>query len=161
MPAGELTPGLRVLTANGKWLTTERVGGQQTRTTVYNFEVADFHTYFVGKQAAWVHNEGCGSTNGVGAANAGAELAQRAVNQSNHIFGPKALGKHKLEGVLDAFKGDKLEAFKALEGEAQRLVDQGRIKDVFETVVQVGGQNVTVRGRVVDGVARVGTAFIP
>ncbi len=30
--------------------------GIQRRTTVYNFEVEDFHTYFVGQSAAWVHN---------------------------------------------------------------------------------------------------------
>ncbi len=159
--AGELTPGMRVLTANEKWLTTERVEEKQGRATVYNFEVADFHTYFVGMQAAWVHNQGCGPTKGAGAANTAAEASQRTVNQSNHVFGPKSLGKHKLQSVLDTFKGDKLEAFKALEGETQRLANQGSIKDVFETVVKVGGHNVTVRGRVVDGVARVGTAFIP
>ena len=28
------------------------------RETVYNIEVADFHTYFVGEQGAWVHNKG-------------------------------------------------------------------------------------------------------
>jgi hypothetical protein len=26
--------------------------------TTYNFEVEDFHTYFVGKEGVWVHNEG-------------------------------------------------------------------------------------------------------
>lgn len=27
------------------------------RATVYNFEVADFHTYFAGSLGAWVHND--------------------------------------------------------------------------------------------------------
>lgn len=31
-----------------------------TTVKVYNFEVQDFHTYFVGKQAIWVHNANCG-----------------------------------------------------------------------------------------------------
>ncbi|MGE4315668.1 Hint domain-containing protein [Acinetobacter sp.] len=30
-------------------------------TTVYNFEVADTHTYFVGEHGVWVHNTNCGS----------------------------------------------------------------------------------------------------
>ena len=29
-------------------------------TTVYNFEVADNHTYFIGRAGAWVHNTNCG-----------------------------------------------------------------------------------------------------
>lgn len=31
-----------------------------TTVTVYNFEVADYHTYFVGHQSIWVHNANCG-----------------------------------------------------------------------------------------------------
>jgi hypothetical protein len=27
------------------------------RTTVYNIEVEDFHTYYVGKAGMWVHNK--------------------------------------------------------------------------------------------------------
>lgn len=30
-------------------------------TTVYNFEVADTYTYFVGEHGVWVHNTNCGS----------------------------------------------------------------------------------------------------
>ena len=29
------------------------------RTKVYNFEVEDFHTYYVGNLGAWVHNTNC------------------------------------------------------------------------------------------------------
>ncbi|HKY41320.1 MAG TPA: hypothetical protein VJN18_35550 [Polyangiaceae bacterium] len=63
--------------------------------------------------------------------------------------------------MLKAFGGDKVAAFNALESGAQQLASRGAIKGVFETTVQVAGQNVTVRGAVVDGAARVGTAFIP
>ncbi|GAB6141019.1 hypothetical protein JCM14076_17480 [Methylosoma difficile] len=31
------------------------------RTTVYNFEVEDFHTYYVGTKGVWVHNTHCSS----------------------------------------------------------------------------------------------------
>lgn len=31
------------------------------RTTVYNIEVEDYHTYYVGSQGIWVHNINCGA----------------------------------------------------------------------------------------------------
>jgi Cu/Zn superoxide dismutase len=53
--AVDLKSGDIVSTADGSWLrvtstTLTRKG------TVYNFTVADFHTYFVGELGAWVHN---------------------------------------------------------------------------------------------------------
>jgi RHS repeat-associated protein len=54
--AGDLLPGDELFTSKGGWLwvigATWRVGTH----TVYNFEVADFHTYFAGESSAWVHN---------------------------------------------------------------------------------------------------------
>ena len=32
-----------------------------TAQTVYNFEVEDYHTYFVGNSEVWVHNANCGN----------------------------------------------------------------------------------------------------
>jgi hypothetical protein len=96
------------------------------------------------------------------AAATGAEgIAPRVLNSANHIFGPKSLAKHGLAGVLRAFGGDSVAAFNALESGAQQVVNQGAIKGVFETTLEVAGENVTVRGAVVDGAARVSTAFIP
>ena len=95
------------------------------------------------------------------AAKAGAEVAPRVLNAANHVFGPKSIGKHGLEGVLKSFGGDKVAAFNALERGAQQLANQGAIKGVFQTSVEVAGQSVTVRGAVVEGTARVSTAFIP
>ncbi|WP_309893694.1 SpvB/TcaC N-terminal domain-containing protein [Archangium sp.] len=54
--AKDLALGSRILSAGDTWLTTEGVTELGARTTVFNFEVADFHTYFVGTQNAWVHN---------------------------------------------------------------------------------------------------------
>jgi hypothetical protein len=34
----------------------------QFRLTVYNFEVEDNHTYYVGSAGVWVHNDGCGGS---------------------------------------------------------------------------------------------------
>jgi hypothetical protein len=55
-PAGQLLPGMEVLTSKGGWV---RVAGSTWRAqteTVYNFEVDEFHTYFVGRTQIWVHN---------------------------------------------------------------------------------------------------------
>ena len=55
--AGELEVGDRIVSAGGGTLGV--VGAEATgrSTTVYNFEVEGFHTYFVGRGAAWVHND--------------------------------------------------------------------------------------------------------
>ena len=46
---------------NGKYVTVEKVQHEilEAPITVYNFEVADFHTYYVGKSSVLVHNT-CG-----------------------------------------------------------------------------------------------------
>jgi RHS repeat-associated protein len=57
--AGDLAFGQQVLSAGGAWL---RVGGAtwvQSDVAVYNFEVRELHSYFVGHIGAWVHNS-CG-----------------------------------------------------------------------------------------------------
>jgi len=89
-----------------------------------------------------------------------AQVSARVANAAKHIFGPKALARHKLGGVLSEFGGDAVAATNALEAAAQQALGQGA-KGVFETVVNVAGQNVTVRGAVMNGIARVSTAFIP
>ena len=55
--AGELRPGDEVAGADGAAL--QVAGGRETgaTTTVYNLEVDEFHTYFVGESGAWVHND--------------------------------------------------------------------------------------------------------
>lgn len=55
VPAGELAPGDLVETAAGP-ARVEALFTEATPERVYNFEVASFHTYFVGRTAAWVHN---------------------------------------------------------------------------------------------------------
>jgi RHS repeat-associated protein len=57
--ARKLEPGSRILTPGEAWLRTESVAETLARVTVYNFEVEDYHTYFVGSLQAWVHNS-CG-----------------------------------------------------------------------------------------------------
>jgi hypothetical protein len=55
--ASELRPDDQVVSSAGGRLRVVSTTAILRRTTVYNFEVEDFHTYFVGEGAAWVHND--------------------------------------------------------------------------------------------------------
>ena len=61
--AGELKAGDNLLTAGSSKLPVEYVSKNRDTETVYNFQVAEWHTYFVGKEdwdfEVWVHNT-CG-----------------------------------------------------------------------------------------------------
>jgi hypothetical protein len=78
-------------------------------------------------------------------------------NRLHHIFDN---ADHNLGGVVSQF-GSQQAAYHAMELATQAAVDAQGIRGVFEISVQVGQQMVTVRGNVVGGVARIGTAFIP
>lgn len=104
---------------------------------VYNFEVEENHDYFVGSTGLLVHNAGpCDP------------------NKLNHIFNNP---DHNLDALVNQLGGQE-NAFNALESAVQ---SQGLPNGVFSTVVDVGGSQVTVTGNVINGVARIGTAFIP
>ena len=56
--AGNLLVGDKLISVNGEDLTIEDYYIELTEepVSVYNFQVEDFHTYFVGDCAVWVHN---------------------------------------------------------------------------------------------------------
>ncbi|MBI2566787.1 MAG: Hint domain-containing protein [Candidatus Schekmanbacteria bacterium] len=54
--AQELEAGNELLSAHGGWLRVTGGTWVPATATVYNLEVADHHTYFVGRGGAWVHN---------------------------------------------------------------------------------------------------------
>jgi hypothetical protein len=56
--AGYLRAGDHLASANGGQLTVVSVEVDTRATRVYNFEVAEDHTYAVGELQAWVHNAG-------------------------------------------------------------------------------------------------------
>jgi hypothetical protein len=63
LPMRDLRPGMRLSLAEGRGtaIVTGNVskrGPPGERFTTYNFEVADFHTYFVGNSRVLVHNDG-------------------------------------------------------------------------------------------------------
>jgi len=59
--ASQLEAGEPILAESGGEVEVEGVTPLDVRETVYNFEVEDTHTYFVGAAKAWVHNNGCDS----------------------------------------------------------------------------------------------------
>ena len=84
--------------------------------------------------------------------------------KANHLFGSKNLAKHKLSGFLKLFGGDGVAATKALQSKTQSLFKKGSLKltekGIFETTVTIKNVAVTVRGKVIDGVTEIGTAFV-
>jgi hypothetical protein len=76
-------------------------------------------------------------------------------NKLNHIFGN---ARHGLDGVVNNL-GSQQAAMNALQQATEAAVQQQGLTGVFETTVQVAGETVTVRGNVVNGVVRIGTAF--
>lgn len=60
-----LHAGDRLQLLNGEYVVIEQVQHEllESPVAIYNFEVADFHTYYVGKEPVLVHNRGCGKSN--------------------------------------------------------------------------------------------------
>ena len=90
------------------------------------------------------------------AATAGEAVAVDA-NKLVHIFG----NARQDLGPLTLIFGSQEVVFAAVQSAAQSAVRSQSLSGVFETTVNVAGQNVVVRGKVIDGVARIGTFFIP
>jgi hypothetical protein len=89
-----------------------------------------------------------------------ASVARQAdPNKLNHIFGQ---AKHNLDDFVGKF-GSQDEAFFAIQDATQAAFNAGDVatgaRGVFRQTVRVAGQDLTVEGRVIDGVVRVGTAY--
>ncbi|MDQ0418976.1 hypothetical protein J2Z48_003200, partial [Croceifilum oryzae] len=56
VPAKGLQEGDLLEDENGKALPVEKISIKNEKTTVYNFEVEDYHTYYVSDTGIWVHN---------------------------------------------------------------------------------------------------------
>ncbi len=57
--AKEVGIGSSIVTRAGPSAKVVAVGADVRQTTVYNFTVDQFHTYFVGQDALWAHNQNC------------------------------------------------------------------------------------------------------
>lgn len=76
-------------------------------------------------------------------------------NKIAHIFGQP---KHNLGLVVNYF-GSEEKAFKAMKETIQSKADTGEIDGRYEETVRLGPCDVTIRGKVIDGTARIGTAW--
>jgi hypothetical protein len=78
-------------------------------------------------------------------------------NKLAHVFGRTS---HNLGTLIEEFGGQR-GAFFAVQRAIDKRVATSGVTGLFEEVVRVGGHTVTVRGRVIDGTAHIGTFFIP
>ena len=78
-------------------------------------------------------------------------------NKLKHIFGQE---RHNLSGVVNQF-GSQQKAFNAIQQATESAVRSQGLTGVFETTVKVGTETITVRGNIVDGAVKIGTAFVP
>jgi hypothetical protein len=82
-------------------------------------------------------------------------------NRRRHIFGEP---RHNLEPLVRQYGGEEATG-QAIENAVNDAFDGGHLitddKGVYEQVFDIGGNSVTVSGRVIDGMVHVGTAWIP
>jgi hypothetical protein len=138
-----LAPSQRIETADDRGLTILDIAITDRVERTYNLTVGTEgfgpHTFLVGEDGAVVHNT-CLDVYG--------DLA----NKLRHVFVPR----HNLSPLVTQF-GSERAAFAAIHRASQTLAGRGQVT----ATVNVGGTAVTVRGTTVNGVFRVGSAWVP
>ncbi|MFT2016417.1 polymorphic toxin-type HINT domain-containing protein [Streptomyces sp. 796.1] len=152
--AGDITAGMRLRTPDG---TTVRVASTRHFSELqrtHDLTVSGVHTYYVvaGETSVLVHNSG--------------GLCPEILDETYKSASTPA----KLEHVIDPEKhgfADLVARSGGREQAMRRIVDSlGDASDLpaggrFEVGRVIDGENVTIRGAVVNGVPRIGTAFNP
>ncbi|MFD6275438.1 Hint domain-containing protein [Streptomyces sp. NPDC060209] len=155
LDAGDIRPGAGLRTPDGTAVTVATVSRYTERQTTHDLTVSGLHTYYVlaGTTPVLVHNNDCGvSAETLEQAwqtwNTPANL-EHVIDPAKHGFGDlvaKSGGREQaLRSIMDSLKG------------ATDLPAAGK----YEVSRVIGGETVTIRGAVVNGVPRLGTAFIP
>jgi len=121
-------------------------------------QVKDLITYQVIKVQNWF-TVGGGSTIITKLYNrlAGSNAPNVIPNDLKHIFGNPG---HNLGNFLNNYGGNQTKAYEAIWKATQNHVIQNEITGIFEQAVDVGGTIIIVRGNVIDGFVKIGTAFI-
>ncbi len=98
-----------------------------------------------------------GLVSGAGAAgtNLSAQVGMTDPNKLSHIFGQS---RHGLDSLVRLF-GSQEAAYRAMQEATEIAVRAQNITGVFQLIVKVGSEMITVRGSVVDGVVKIGTAY--
>jgi hypothetical protein len=94
--AGELVAGDRIERLGSGALTVGHVEKDASRHDTYNFEVAEFHTYFVGRLAAWAHNSCKVDPDAIN---------WKSVKQFGHTFSEHGSGAKNTERLMDRALG--------------------------------------------------------
>lgn len=147
IPMVDLQPNMALLTDNGTPTTVMKLEPLDETMVTYNLTVEHVHNYFVysdeGDPGILVHNTNCDID----------------PNKLAHIFGK---AEHNLDPFVNSFGGSQDDAFRALQTEFSNVAGNYTNQQLNQGVqVVVNGYSVTVRGAIVDGTARIGTAFIP
>jgi hypothetical protein len=107
--AKDLTPGTPVLTSSSGWLRVGSGTWEPERETVYDFEVEQFHTYFVGTSGAWVHNSCQAKPPGGGLSAADRQRIQRFADEQGvevNVVGSRANGTAGPDSDYDYIIGE-------------------------------------------------------
>jgi hypothetical protein len=140
-PARKLRLGMTLMDVRGRPIPVTAISAVRAQIPVYNMEIESAHTYLVSRKCVLVHNA-C-------SANA---------NKLSHIFGNAS---HNLGGLTKAF-GSETAAYNAVEAAFSKVAGNYSAKQLTNgIIVSVGSQQVTVRGAIVDGVAMIGTFWVP
>lgn len=127
--------------------------GNRAARDITTFAIAEgvFATAYISTYAVPAVVAGLAAMGETGAVGPGVGL----LNKIHHIFGNAG---HNLGPLVQQY-GSPAAAYAALEKATVAHVTARGLTGVFEEVVTVGGTNVTVRGAVVNGVVKIGTAF--
>ncbi len=110
LDAGKLKRGLKILVLSGALLTVDSISAKDTIATVYNFEVENTHSYYVGKEKLLVHNasgydDEIITNDDVSSAN---ESTHNKLNEANKRY-LETVSKEKLNLILKNIRDVKVE----------------------------------------------------
>jgi hypothetical protein len=97
--AKDLVSGDVALSADGAKLQIVSIEIDDRAETVYNFEVEDFHTYFVGEVGVWVHNADVGYKKNILDSSSGQYTGKTKVLGGKQYFGVNIGGKEYAERI--------------------------------------------------------------
>lgn len=129
--ADQLQPGDRLRTFDGESIRLESIGIRSAPRTVYNFEVADQHNYYVGTQQVLVHNCGAGFRQTEHVAVEGKRAIDRSQvyeNEVRQLYGGSTHSDRRYSAIVDGKKSN----------------------GVADAVATVAGREVAVEAKYVD-----------
>ncbi|NEW04688.1 hypothetical protein GK047_01470 [Paenibacillus sp. SYP-B3998] len=133
----DLMVGERLTTSEGKEISIDRIDVKNEHVIVYNFEVQDYHTYFISDLGIWVHNA-C-TTN------------WKSSKQFGHTFTEHG-AKRATSSLMDRARSTKDDQGQWLNNEqaADFLHSLGSISEVIDVDIPTGlGQIITPSGEII------------